>query len=189
MKKLIIISLSGLLTIAVIPLQARGVEKIGNAKAREIKKEKKKSNSISSVSEVSSRVGTLSKDTFLSDFGKVSELSWYKSPNFDEATFFKNGKRMTAYFDDNSDLVGTTTPKTFSDLPKGSQKKIKQDYKNYQIGPVIYFKDDQMNNLGLMRYAYQFTSANNYFVELAKNKHKIILRVNPEGYVYYFMNI
>jgi len=148
-----------------------------------------KKNAISSVSVRSSDVSELSKDEFFDEFGKVSNLSWKKSPNFDEATFTKNGRNITAFFDGSADLVGTTTLKTFKDLPVDTQKEIKHEYKNYQIGPVIYFKDDQMDNTGLMQYTNQFASANNYFIELAKKKHKIILQVTPEGNVYYFMNL
>lgn len=134
-------------------------------------------------------VSDLSKDNFYGDFGNVASLKWTKTDNFDVASFMQNGKDIKAFYDYNSNLVGTTSIKAFADLPMIAQKTIKKDYKKYRIGDVIYFADNQDNDTNMILWDTEFDDANSYFVELRNPKHHIILQVNPEGDVSFFKQL
>ena len=131
-------------------------------------------------------ISVMSKDQFNEDFGPISKVKWNELAGYDEATFKENGIKTNAYYDYNSQLVGTTTTKTFTDLPVNAQKEIKTKYKGYTVGPVILFDDAEYNATDILQDPNQFEGADNYFVELTKGKQGIVLRVDPVGYTYYF---
>ena len=96
---------------------------------------------------------------------------------------------MTAYYDDNDKLVGTTSVAKFSDLPAAGQKEIKDTYKNYRVGPVIFFNDNEANDTDMLLYGTQFDDEDSYFVELNSVTDRIVVHVTPDGNVYYFKEL
>ncbi len=130
-------------------------------------------------------VSDLSKDAFYADFGKVPAVSWENEEGFDVALFTKDGKDYKAFYDFNSKLVGTTTLKTFADLPKRAQEDIKKHYKDYTVDKVVFFEDYEANDTDMLLYGLQFSDADNYFVELSNKTKNIILQVNSFG-VFFF---
>lgn len=134
-------------------------------------------------------VSDLSKDNFYGDFGNVGNVRWARENDYDVATFMKNGKKVRAFYDYDSNLIGTTSLKTFADLPKVAQKSIKKDYKKYQIGDVIFFKDNEDNDTNMVLWGTQFDNADNYFVELRSPKRHIIVQVDPQGEVFFFKDL
>ena len=135
------------------------------------------------------QVSSVAKDNFIVDFGKMDNVKWFRSPQFDEATFKKDGKTTTAYYDYDSHLVGTTTNKKFSDLPESAQKEIKKRYKDYVTGAVIKFDDNEANDTNMLFYGIQFDDADHYFVTVAKDGKEIILMVSMNGEVSYFKEL
>lgn len=131
-------------------------------------------------------VAYMSKQNFASDFRNTPAKSWKREENFDEVTFTKGGKDMTAYYDSDSKLVGTTMNKSFSNLPASAQKEINKRYKGYSKNGVIFFDDNELNETDMVLYGNQFDDADNYFVELQKGADKIVLQVSMEGGVKYF---
>ncbi len=132
------------------------------------------------------KVSELTKSQFIAEFGNIPDVQWSRTLNFDEAIFTKNGKRMTAWFDYDANLVGTTSKVAFTDLPENGQKTIKSKYKDYGIDNVILFDDNEANSTDMILYGEQFDDADNYFVELAKGKDHIVVMVNMEGAVTFF---
>lgn len=130
-------------------------------------------------------VSNASKGQFMKDFGKISNVKWKRNDYFDQATFMKDGTSMTAFYDDDSKLVGTTTVKKFSDLPSKAQNDINKKYKDYTIGSVIYFKDNEFNEMDIIMYGREFSDSS-YFVELSKNGKNSVLQVTSDGNVTYF---
>jgi hypothetical protein len=130
-----------------------------------------------------SEVSYQSKQAFYKDFGNIPVLSWKRSMYFDEATFMQDGQKMTAFYDYDSELVGTTTSKKFSDLPMSAQNYINKKYKDYTKGAIILFDDNEYNDTDMMLYGSQFDDEDNYFVSLKKNNKQIILKVDMSGYV------
>ena len=45
------------------------------------------------------------KQQFQQDFENVSGVEWKRTNYFDEATFTKDGEKMTAYYDNEAQLV------------------------------------------------------------------------------------
>ena len=79
--------------------------------------------------------------------------------------------------------------KTFADLPKKAQKRIRSEYKNYKIGPVAFFKDNEANDSDMILWNTAFDDADNYFVELKNPQRDIILQVKPEGEISFFKQL
>lgn len=131
-------------------------------------------------------VSVRSKDNFLGDFPNATNVQWARSAQFDEATFSVNGSKTTAYYDYGSNLVGTTTNKKLADLPATALKQIKKDYKDYTIGSVILFDDNENNDTDMFLYGSQFEDADHYFVTVIKGGHEDVLMVTMKGLVSYF---
>ena len=148
---------------------------------KEIKEEQKKLRKLKGK-EVSSQ----SKQAFYGDFGNIPVTKWERTANFDEATFTKDGLVMKAYYDADSKLVGTTTHKTFADIPASAQKEINKKYQGYTKGDVIFFDDNELNETDMVMFGNQFDDADNYFVDLKKDNKEIILQVNMGGDVSFF---
>jgi hypothetical protein len=187
MKRIILIAVVVLLAEAAIPSNAKesshdkksGIPSVRNdphsKKARKKMKAKE--------------VNMLSENHFLSDFGNIPDVTWERTSEFDQATFKKDGKKMIAYYDPESNLVGTTTDVKFADLPKNAQKEINSKYKNYTVGAVIYFDDDERNETNMILYGTEFEDSDNYFVELSNNQNNIVLEVTTWGNVSFFKKI
>jgi hypothetical protein len=114
---------------------------------------------------------------------------WRRDANFDVASFTENGQKMEAFYDYDANPVGTTAVKTFADLPAKAQNEIKSKYKDYSIGQVLFFDDNEWNETDMIMYGSQFNDADNYFVEQTKGNDKIVVRVDVPGYVYFFTKL
>lgn len=130
-----------------------------------------------------------SKQNFYVDFGDVPNVTWQRSSYYDEAHFTKDNKEMTAFYDNDGKLVGTTTPKTFADLPASAQKLITKRYKGYEVERVIFFDDNEANDTDMLLYGNQFDDADNFFVELKKDNQQIVLHSDMLGNVSFFKQL
>jgi len=185
MKKLAILSMTVLLSFGVNHIQAQvnGPEQ-ANVSKKELKSERKALRKLEG-----SYVSQFAKNNFYTDFGNIPNVQWRRDLNFDVASFSENGQKMEAFYDSDANLVGTTTIKTFADLPANAQSEIKSKYKDYSIGQVLFFDDNEWNETDMILYGSQFNDADNYFVELSKGNDKIVVRVDVPGYVYYFTKL
>lgn len=136
-----------------------------------------------------SEVSYQSKQAFAKDFGNIPVTKWARTDYFDEATFTKDGKVMTAYYDANSQLVGTTSHSTFDQIPAVAQKYINNKYAGYTKGEVIFFDDNELNETDMVMYGEQFDDADNYFIDLKKDGKEIMLRSDMSGNVSFFKQI
>ncbi len=135
-------------------------------------------------------VSDLAKSNFSFDFKDAKNVEWERIDTYDKASFTdKNGKKMSAFYDINGKLVGTTQFKTFADLPENGQKDIKKNYKDYTVGQVLFYDDNENNDTDMILYGVQFEDRDNYFVELEKSNRRIILQVSPEGEVFFFKQL
>lgn len=196
MKKLVILSMIVLFVVTFNQLSAQQVVKkeikteIKNEKT-DVKKEKKaiKAERIALRKLEGREVGEMSKNAFYADFGDLKNVIWERTPYFDEATFTKDGKTVKAYYDINSKFVGTSSFVTFADLPKNAQKEIKENYKDYSIGDIVFYDDNEANETDMVLYDIQFDDADNYFVTLSKKDKTIVLQVNPKGESFFFKEL
>lgn len=190
MKKLFIVTLAVLLAVATIPSQGRTPEiNSGNHSGKIMNGPDKKGSAAKELKGM--KVSPLSKDQFLEDFGCKSNVKWTRADNLDEAEFMNNGVKTIAYYDQKSELVGTTVTKRFRDLSAIARRQIKKDYKGYLVNGVIYFDDNEYNYSNMLLYGNLFAGQDNYYVELLnkKNKERIVLQVSPMGNISFFKKI
>jgi hypothetical protein len=189
MKKLMIVPIALLLAGAGLNAQDNSMsvakastdKKEVKAEKKEVKKEKKELRHLQGDD-----VSGLAKDHFSQDFANVSNPSWRRTSYFDEASFVQEGKPMTAYYDNDAELVGTTSPADFSTLPMSAQNNIKKHYKGYSIDKVVLFDDNEFNVSDMVLYGGIISDEDNYFVELSKGQKAIVLEVTMDGDVSYF---
>lgn len=134
-------------------------------------------------------VSTKAKNNFITDIGNIPDAKWTRSVNFDEVVYTKGGKQYTGYYDFEGNLVGTTSDAKFSDLPSSAQRTIESKYKDYTIGKVIFYDDNEANATDMVLYGLQFEDADNYFVELAKGPKRIVVQATTEGDVFFFKQL
>ena len=130
-----------------------------------------------------------SNEAFLREFKDATNVSWKVTPYFQEATFEENGIVMTAYYDYDSELVGTTTLKTFDDIPANAKSFIEKHYAGYTPKEVVLFDDNEANETDMELYNTIFDDEDNYFVSMKNDKETIVLKVNMEGAVSYFKKL
>jgi len=128
-------------------------------------------------------------EAFMRDFKDVSDATWKVSPLFQEATFQQNGSTVTAYYDFDSELVGTTTLKAFDDIPAKAKAFIEKHYAGYTPGEVVLFDDNEANDTDMELYNTIFDDEDNYFVSMKNDKESIVLKVNTNGAVTYFKKL
>jgi hypothetical protein len=184
MKNLAVLSMTFLVTVAALQVQAQKTEK-----AKETNKEQK-SDRVGLKKLEGTLVSNNSKIAFNTDFKTATNVQSKRIDTFDEFSFTNNdGQKMTAYYDFNGVLVGTTQDKTIADLPAKGLQKIKEMYKDYTIGPVVFFDDNELNESDMILWGIQFDDADNYFAELSNGTKKTIVKVSPEGFVSFFENL
>jgi hypothetical protein len=184
MKKLAVLSMTFMVTVAVLMGQAQKTEKV-----KEAKKEQK-SERVALKKLEGATVDNKAKIAFDTDFKGASNVQSKRVDTYDEFSFTnKDGHKMKAFYDENSVLVGTTQDKAMADLPAKGLQKIKEMYKDYSIGPVVFFNDNELNETDMILWGIQFDDTNNYFAELSKGTKKIIVKVSPGGSVNFFKNL
>ncbi len=181
MKKIAILSTLFLMTMAVMQSQAQETKSELKSERKSERKALRKLNG--------NEVNEMAKTNFYSDFGDVQNATWKREGAFDEVTFTLDGNKKSAFYDESSDLVGTTQIKAFTDLPAKAQKEIRTKYKDYKIEQVILYDDNEADATDMIMFGVQFEHADNYFVELASADKTIILEVPMTGEVIFFKKI
>jgi len=186
MKKLAILSGTFLVIVAVAQGQTQKADK---EKVNETKKEVK-TERVALRKLEGTKVGVLAKNNFSKDFSDAKNVQSKRVDTFDEFQFInKDGQEMKAYYDYEGNLVGTTQKKAFADIPVKGQEEIKTKYKDYTIGDVIFFDDNEFNDTDMILWGLQFDDRDLYFVELTKGTGKIIVQVDAEARVSFFKKL
>jgi hypothetical protein len=132
---------------------------------------------------------------FTSDFPHASNIDFEKTKDFNKVNFNQDGSQITAYYDNNNQLVGSTIRVSFHDLPVGAQIKILDKYRDYKVTDVLkynvnsdnesYYDNDRYLDL----YGNSIDRSSNYFVELKGENNAIVLEVDLSGEVSFFTMI
>jgi hypothetical protein len=130
----------------------------------------------------------MAEQNFETDFPNATNVTW-KKIGIEEASFTLNGKEMKAFYDYNNELIGTTTPVSFLDMPVIARNYIDKHFSDYTTQSVILFDDNEYNQSDMVLYGNVFADADNYFVELSNNNKRIVLEVNMEGLVTFFKDL
>jgi hypothetical protein len=125
---------------------------------------------------------------FLTDFPGATDVTWRRE-GIEQANFILDGKRMNAYYDYSSELIGTTTGATYDELPAEAKKFIEKHFSDYKPQQVILFDDNEYNDSDLEFYGNPFQDADNYFAELSNNNKTIVLQISKDGFVSFFEDI
>ena len=179
MKKIIIVSLVFLTAISLAQGQTKKEETRNEQKAERTALKKLEGTNVSKMA----------KESFQSDYGNIQNVQWKRNGTFDEAEFTRDGKKITAFYDIEGKMVGTTQQANWSDLPAKVQAEIKTTYKDYTVGPVIFFDDNEANETDMVMYGIQFDDADTYLVELVKGTKKIVVQVDKQGMVNFFKQL
>ena len=129
------------------------------------------------------KVSDLSMRSFKIDFAKAMNVKWVRTPNYDIATFNLKKQELKAYYDSDGQLVGTTEYKTMDDLPDRGVKALKTKYKDYTIGSILYFNNNDINRSPMLLWGTEITDQSSFFVELAKGTQKMVVYVDQGGNV------
>lgn len=79
------------------------------------------------------KVPQTAKDSFSKLYPKATEVKWDKENNDYEASFKLNSKDMSVIFDSNGKALETETAIEVSMLPKGVEKYVMGNFKDYKI--------------------------------------------------------
>ncbi len=109
--------------------------------------------------------------------------------NFDEFDFTQNGKKISAFYDENSRLVATVQVKTYNDLSAKTREEIAKKYKGYVPSNVLYLDNNESNDTQMILYNTQFEPQDSYFVEMSNGTRAIVLQIGLDGFVNYFTRI
>jgi hypothetical protein len=125
---------------------------------------------------------------FLSDFPDATDVNW-NTKGLPEVTFMSGGKMMTAFYDYDNSLIGTTSKVSYDDLPESARKYIEKHFKGYTPETAILYDDNEYNDSPIELYETSFDGEDNYFVELVNNNKKIVLQIGMDGIVSFFKDI
>ncbi|MCO5237091.1 MAG: hypothetical protein M9933_12570 [Chitinophagaceae bacterium] len=185
MKKLMILSAAAILFTSVAGAQTETALRHDMKKDRTMmRKDRKKLQKLEG-----NDVSYQAKQQFLIDFNNAPVISSERNENYDEFTFLKDGKTTKAYYDADATLIGTIQMKTFADLPAKAQQHITKWYKDYTVGDVILFDDNEANEADMILYGTQFDDEDSYFAELQKDTQKIVVHIMMDGDVSYFTQL
>jgi len=135
------------------------------------------------------------RNQFTSDFPNASIISFENTKDFNKVNFNKDGHQITAYYDYNNQLVGSTIKVSFNDLPAVAQIKILDKYRDYKVTDVLKFNvnsDNESyynNDTDMTLYGNPIDKSSNYFVELKGENNAIVLEVDLSGEVSFFTAI
>ncbi len=183
MKKILLPLTLGLLLTSVT--YAHNENRMAKKEARKEKKEMR----MERRSIRNAEVAYMTEQNFSIEFPAATDISFQRSKWFDEVNFTMNGLKQMAFYDDHSELVGTTNKELFTNLPLSAQSEIKKWYSDYQVKEVIMFHDNEENDTDMIIFGSAFEDANNYFVSLERGSKEIVLKVSPEGIVSYYTQV
>lgn len=189
MKNLVISFVALFFIIGVSQAQAQDIKNYASNMGKKEKRTELRAEHKEMRKFVVNNVSDRSLKSFNTDFGANSNVSWSRTANFDEASFLKNGQETKAYYDFEGNLMGTTTNKTFADLPLRGQKTITKSYAGFSVESVLLYDFNKLSDAQMILFNDQFVDSNNYFVQMSKGNERIILQVTPVGQVYYFKKI
>lgn len=148
---------------------------------REVREEKR---SVRAVEDIPYKT----KDLFATNFAKAQDVSWSSPEDFDEADFTLKNSKMMAFYDLNSELIGTGKYISFNDLPKKAIAEIQKRYKNYLPEKVMFFDDNEANTANINMFGRDITE-DSYFALMKEGSKKIVLQVLKNGNVVFFSNL
>ncbi len=126
------------------------------------------------------------RSTFAEDFDNTPVTEWKQIDNLDEACFTQNGKRYSAFYDAENNLVATTSDASFEDLPMRARDYIETKYTGFVVDQVIYYDDNEFNESDMVLFSQPFQDEDSYFIQLSNGNERVVLHVYLNGDVSMF---
>lgn len=120
-------------------------------------------------------------------FSGAENVQWSATSVGTKAEFVLDDVKMSAFYDNHGQFIGTTESVAFKKIPLSAKKEIAEKYKGYFVGDVIKFQSAETSN-GLDRLVGE-TDSVAYFVDLKNDKEEFLLRVTPQGNIYFYKQI
>jgi len=165
MKKLVFVPAVAILVLASVQLMAK------SANTNDGVKNVKLESSLPGAS-TGNNISSSVKKRFQQDFGSFAVVQWEKSGSYAKATFYRNGSAVSAWYNKDAKLVGTSSARSFSDMPGNARQKINSFYSDYYVVSVQGFDSARGNRPN---------GAQTWLVELSDGTAKIIVKVNASG--------
>lgn len=189
MKKFNIIIVTIILALAFGQLNAQDTKNYASNSTKKEKRVEKRSVRKELRKLEGNKVSVVSMKNFTKDFGPLPDVKWDRTPYYDVAAFTQKGHQIKAYYDSDGQLVGTTQYKTMDDLPDRGQRIIMDKYKDYKVGQILFFNNNNANRSPMILWGTEIMDHSNYFVELTKDLLKLIVYVDPTGSVSVFKKL
>jgi hypothetical protein len=79
------------------------------------------------------------QSAFRQEFSKATETNWSRSDNYYRVEFTLNDNVMTAYYNENAELMGVIKNLLSTELPINLQLSLKKEYGSYWISDLFEF--------------------------------------------------
>ncbi len=109
-----------------------------------------------------SSVNTKVKNSFYEEFSDAKNVEWSVKDGYVKATFELDGKKVEAFYQQNGESIGTSTPITLDKLPSSTKRYLGKKYYGYTFYESIQF-DTPVETA--------------YFLSGENEKEKVILKV------------
>jgi hypothetical protein len=189
MKKLLILAVTFMLALNIGQSFGQDIKNYASNTVKKEKRIEKRGDRRELRKLEGTKVSNTSMKNFKTDFAKASNINWTRTPNYDIATFNLKGQAMKAFYDSDSQLVGTTQYKTNEDLPEKGQKILRDKYRDYQIGKILYFDNNPLNKSPMLLWGTEIVDQSSYFVELSNATKKLVVYVDLDGNVSRFKQL
>ncbi|GEO04328.1 hypothetical protein AAE02nite_19920 [Adhaeribacter aerolatus] len=119
------------------------------------------------------KVSGYTKSNFNYQFNGAENVTWASSARFQKATFTKEGKTLTAFYNNQNELVGTTQVIQITELSPVAIKNLVKSYPNYQMGEIIKYSGNEEV----------------YYVNLKNESKNFLVEITPDMNVQFFKTI
>ncbi|WP_157433426.1 hypothetical protein [Adhaeribacter aquaticus] len=111
---------------------------------------------------------------FSSTFKGAEDVSWEVSSKFQKATFIFNGEKLSAYYNFDGELLGTTkVVEEYTEISPVALKSLVKSYPGYSIAGIVKYSTDETA----------------YYFNLKNEKENFVVKVSPDGYASFFKNL
>jgi hypothetical protein len=105
------------------------------------------------------------------NYAAAKNVSWTVTDNFEKASFTVNNEKVSVYYNEYGDLLGSTKTMAFDKLPKSALEILTTEYTfpDYELTDCIEYTDADNNR--------------NFYVSFEFNEERIILSISTSGSV------
>ena len=125
------------------------------------------------------------KSEFSRDFPFAENVHYSVEKEFTKVSFTQGDEKMSAFYDESNQLLGTIQKETFDVLPHNAKNEILKDYAGYRIVDIVKFEDKENEGMDLLQYGTSSNDPDNYFLELKNDLKAIVVKVDLAGEVDY----